>query len=74
MDCFPENLSASAHTTYKQVISRRGNDKKGDEMYKNEKRTCKACKSTIFALNMQICDVFELVVVVAQAPCYFADY
>ena len=31
-------------------------------------------RTTVFPLNMQICDVFVPVVVVAQAPCYFADY
>ena len=54
---YPENLAASARaldTTVKQVISRHGKDKKSYEMYKNEKRSCKACKTTVFALNMQI--------------------
>ena len=60
-------------TSYKQVISRRRKYKKSYEMYKNEKRTYKVCKTTVFPLNMQICDVFVPVVVVAQAPCYFAD-
>lgn len=43
-------------------------------MYKNEKRSCKVLKITVFPLDMQICDVFVPVVLVAQAPCYFADY
>ena len=38
-------------------------------MDKNEKRTCRACKAIVFALNMQICHVLVAVaVVVAKAP------
>lgn len=46
---FPAKLSLSAHVYYrtvKQVISRRRLDENGLEMYKNEKHTCKACKTS----------------------------
>ena len=36
------------HPTAKQVISLCGKDENSFEIYKNEKRTCKACKSTVF--------------------------
>ena len=44
-----KKLSLSAHvyyTTVKQVISRRRLDENGLEMYKNQKHTCKACKTS----------------------------
>ena len=46
-----------------QVISRRGLDENGCEMYKNEKRTCKVCKSAVYSmLNVQIWVVLVAVV------------
>ena len=53
-----EHLSSYAHvvhTTAKQVISRRGKNENADvcEMSKNEKCTCKACKTIVF--HCQIC-------------------
>ena len=41
------------HTTAKQVISRRRKNENVCEMWKIEKRTCKACKNTVF--QCQIC-------------------
>ena len=52
-----QHLSSYAHvvhTTAKQVISRRGKNENVCEMYKNEKCTCKACKTTVF--SCQICE------------------
>ena len=40
--------SCVVHTTAKQVISLCGKDENSFEIYKNEKRTCKACKSIVF--------------------------
>ena len=47
----------------------------GKEIDKNEKRTCRSCKASVFRpLNMQICDVLVAVdIVVAKAPCCFAE-
>lgn len=46
----------------KQVISRREQDESGREVYKNEKRKCKACKSTVVSwLNMLSYDAFSSV-------------
>ena len=40
------------------MISRRRLDENSCEMYRNEKRTRKACKTIIFSLlDIQICDV-----------------
>ena len=39
--------------TANQVISRRGKNENGREMYNNEHRTCKACKSIVF--HCKIC-------------------
>ena len=56
-----ENLSSSAHVVHTTV----NQDESGCEMFKNEKCTYKACKTTVFPLlNMQISDVFVAVVVV----------
>ena len=38
----------SRHPTVKRVISRRGKDENGSQMYKNENYTCKARKTTVF--------------------------
>ena len=62
-----EHLSSYAHvahTTAKQVISRRRKNENVFKMSKDEKCTCKACKNTFFSLsNIQICKVFVAVVV-----------
>ena len=42
------NYPAMWHTTAKQVISRHGKNENVCEMSKNEKCTCKACKSNVF--------------------------
>ena len=42
-----------AHTTAKQVISRRRKNENVFKMSKGEKCTCKACKNTVF--HCQIC-------------------
>ena len=68
-----ENLCPSAdvlHNTSNLVISRCSFADDGKEIDKKEKRTCRACKATAFALlNMQICNVLVAVaVVVAKAP------
>ena len=58
-----ENLSLCTHVihlTAKWVISRRGENENGSEMYKNENCTCRACKGTFFSLLNMI-----IVVVVA---------
>ena len=71
-------LSSSAyvvHSSAKQVISRRWLDEDGCEMYKNEKCTCKSCKTNIFSsLNVQIFDVVAVALVafprtVLSPPC-----
>ena len=41
------------HTTAKQAISHHRKHENACEMYKNEKCTCKACKTTVF--HCQIC-------------------
>ena len=65
------NISISSvhvdHTPAKQVISRRRKNENVFKMSKNEKCTCKACKTTSFLSNMQICDVLVAVVGVARA-------
>ena len=51
-----EHLSSYAdvvHSTAKQVISRRRKNENVCEMPKNEKCTCRACKTTVF--HCQIC-------------------
>ena len=51
-----EHMSSYAHvvhTTAKQVISRRRKNENVFKMSKEEKCTCKACKSTVF--HCQIC-------------------
>ena len=45
-------------TTAKQVISCHGKNEKVCEMSKNEKRTCKACKTIVF--HYQICNFLTL--------------
>ena len=54
-NCY-ENLWSSAHVFHiatKQIISHRGLDENGCEMYNNEKCLCKACKTTV--LHCSIC-------------------
>ena len=41
------------HTTTKQIISRRGKNENVCEMFKNDKCTCKACRTIVF--HRQIC-------------------
>ena len=48
-----ENLSLRLHVFHitanlKHINSRRGKDKNGSKMYKNEKFTCKACETIVF--------------------------
>ena len=54
--------SADVHATAKHVISRRRLDE-NLKMYKNDKRSCKARKTTVSLLNMRICDVLDAAVV-----------
>ena len=42
------HISHVVHTTEKQVISRRGKNENVCEMSRNEKYTCKACKTIVF--------------------------
>ena len=61
-----ENLWSSAdvvHTTAKQVIARRRKDENSYGMYKNGKRTCKACKTTV--CYCLICKFLTFVVALA---------
>ena len=37
------------YTTLNLVNTRRCEDEDGKEMYKNEKRTCRACRAFVFA-------------------------
>ena len=46
-------LNICHHTTAKQVISRRRRNENVFKMSKDEKYTCKACKTTVF--HCQIC-------------------
>ena len=52
----------------RQVSSRHGLGKNATQIYKNERRTCKVCKTTFSLFNMQICDVLvDIVIVVPSA-------
>ena len=54
-----ENSSSGAlvlHMTSNLTISRRCQDENGNEMYQNVKRTCRACRTTVFA-NSTYCYV-----------------
>ena len=73
-----DHLSSHAHvvhTAAKQVIWRRGKNEKVCEMSKNEKCTCRACKTIVFSLsNMQIYNVLVAVVVVRfNSPFHNGD-
>ena len=37
------------HTTSNLIVSRRCQDENGKEMYQSVKRTCRACKTIVFA-------------------------
>ena len=68
------HISHVVHKTakVKEVISCRGKSGNVCEMSRNEKYTCKACKTIVFSLsNMHICEVLVAVVVVVALALYY---
>ena len=68
------HLSSHAHvvhTAAKQVISRRGKNEKVCEMCKNEKCTCRACKTIVF--HYQICK-FMTFLLPSSSSCALTPY